>query len=289
MSAAKETIQEMTEGDSATALQWLASISLGFSQRKNKTVLSARKSFGPLRVLKPFYPEGDVSHVYLLHPPGGVAGGDQIAITISVDANAHALITTPGAGKFYRSSGLPAQQIQELHVAEDATLEWMVQETLLFGHSNVKTKTQINLNKRSRFIGMELYGLGRPASGDHYDNAYFDNQLILHKENQRCFSDRLRLSPGSACLTSPWGLSGRTVFGALYATPADQIDLEQLRDHLSVYSQRVWSATCIDGLLVVRYLGDEIEEGLLLLRSAWAQIRPVVVGKKKCEPRIWST
>ena len=102
---------------------WEARLALRFEQRAGRTVLAHRSHEGPLAVQKPFYPEGDVCHVYLLHPPGGVVGGDRLAIEIEVASNAHAVITTPAAGKLYRSAGPASMQEQRLSVAPGAALE----------------------------------------------------------------------------------------------------------------------------------------------------------------------
>ena len=98
--------------------EWKAQLDLKFSKSGNRTILSHRKHYGPLQVQKPFYPElNGTCHVYILHPPGGMVGGDRLNIYVDVNSNAHALITTPAAGKFYRSAGPVARQEQIIKVA----------------------------------------------------------------------------------------------------------------------------------------------------------------------------
>lgn len=268
---------------------WPASLQLGFVRNGHKTIFAKRNSHGPLRVLKPLYPEQDVCHVYILHPPGGVAGGDEIVIDIDVEQGAHALLTTPAAGKFYRSAGLKARQQQLLHVADGGILEWLPQETLLFGGSRVDSQTEIRLTSGSRFIGMELFGLGRPASGDHYQNAFFDNSVHLSIDDNPLISERLHLIPDADILHSNWGLAGKKIFGTLCATPATGVDIDQLKSSLDQFDQRHWAVTCMTNVLMVRYLGDHTEQGLQILREAWRAIRPAVVGRQACAPRIWNT
>lgn len=268
---------------------WPASLQLGFVHNGQKTIFAKRNSHGPLRVLKPLYPEEDACHVYILHPPGGVAGGDEIVIDIDVEQGAHALLTTPAAGKFYRSAGLKARQHQLLHVADGGILEWLPQETLLFGGSRVDSQTEIRLTGGSRFIGMEIFGLGRPASGDHYQNAFFDNSVQLCIDDIPQISERLHLTPDADILQSRWGLGGKKIFGTLCATPAAGVDMDQLKTSLDRYDQRCWAVTCISNVLMVRYLGDHTEQGLQILRQAWQEIRPAVVGRQACAPRIWNT
>ena len=68
------------------------------------TQLTKTKRCGPLIIQKAFYPEGrDCAHLYLLHPPAGIVSGDELRVGIDVQQNAHTLITTPGAKRFYRA------------------------------------------------------------------------------------------------------------------------------------------------------------------------------------------
>ena len=145
-----------------SAAGWLASIRLGFSAPGEKTLLKERRHQGPLKVQRPFYPEGPACHVYLLHPPGGVVGGDRLNIDVDVQSGAHALITTPGASKFYRSAGPLALQQQTLQV-HGGILEWLPQENILFPGANIKLESRIQLDASARFIGWEVHCLGRPV------------------------------------------------------------------------------------------------------------------------------
>ena len=93
---------------------WLAELELEYAVRRDKTCLVRKKQRGPLTLQRPFYPEGDICHSYILHPPGGVVGGDTLEITVQAAAKSHCLITTPGATKFYRSkTDLVSQQTQK--------------------------------------------------------------------------------------------------------------------------------------------------------------------------------
>ena len=118
--------------DCAHRAGWQARLDLGFEQRAGRTVLAHKRQFGPLTVQRPFYPEGGPCHLYVLHPPGGVVGGDRLAVSVLVAEGAHALITTPGAAKFYRSAGPRADVVQRLSVDAGGALEWFPQENILF-------------------------------------------------------------------------------------------------------------------------------------------------------------
>jgi urease accessory protein len=83
---------------------WQAELDLSFERREGETVLRRNQHRGPLQVQKALYPEGrETCHIAILHPPGGVAAGDRLYIRASLNERSRALLTTPGATKWYRS------------------------------------------------------------------------------------------------------------------------------------------------------------------------------------------
>ena len=112
---------------------WHADLRLDYQLKGEKTCLVKKSQKGPLTVQRPFYPEGDICHSYILHPPGGVVGGDILDIEINADTSAHCLITTPGATKFYRSKN-DLESIQTLHISikKNAIVEWLPQQNIFF-------------------------------------------------------------------------------------------------------------------------------------------------------------
>ncbi len=137
-------------------------------RRARGTVVARRRHEGPFCIQRPFYPGDGACHVYLLHPPGGLAAGDELDLTVDVEPGAAALLTTPAATKFYRSDGAPSVQRQTLRVAAGAALEWLPLDTILFGGSRALIETDVVLAPGARFIGWEQLSLGRPLSGDRY-------------------------------------------------------------------------------------------------------------------------
>ena len=142
---------------------------MNFVEKDKKTVFKRRKHQGPLQVQKLFYPEENgACHVYLLHPPGGVVGGDNFDVRIDVGTNAKVLVTTPAAGKFYRSGGATAFQKQTIKVADHGVLEWFPSENIFFSGARARLDTIVNLSERSHFIGWDILCLGRPAIREHF-------------------------------------------------------------------------------------------------------------------------
>ena len=141
---------------------WQAKLTLDYSVEDQRCV-ARHVHEGPLRVLKALYPEGDrVCHHVLVHPPSGLVGGDELHIRLNVQTGAHALITTPGATRFYGSAGLTARQLVHAHVAANATLEWLPLEALAYNRCHAHNQAVFHLAPGSRLIAWDVTALGLP-------------------------------------------------------------------------------------------------------------------------------
>ncbi len=268
---------------------WKAAIALGFAKRGLKTVIAHRMHSGPLRVQSPFYPEGKVCHVYLLHPPGGVVGGDQLEIDVMVEPGAHALITTPASGKFYRSNGIVAFQQQTLVVNNGAILEWLPQDTILFSNSHVKMSTRVELEQNAQFIGWDMLCLGRPASGESYDGGFCRQALELWRDGEPLFIERSYYESKASLLDEAWGLQGKKLVATMLATHANQQTLEAARNIELDAEKGSLACTLIDDVLVCRLLAHQGETARQIFCRVWQAIRPQLLGREASPPRIWNT
>ena len=264
---------------------WRGRISLGFENRNQQTFLTERQHQGPLLVQRPFYPEGPVCHVYLIHPPGGVVGGDQLEIIVDCKHNTEVLLTTPAAGKFYRSSGKTASQSVQLTVAEDAMLEWLPQETILFDGANVNSTTRIKLTHQSRFIGWEIVGLGRPVCDEAFDNGSALINIELYLENQPLLLERVILN--AKIIKAMCGMAQHSMMASLLVYPATKDDLEKAR--ICAGDQRFFGATLVNDVLICRMLGAQAQPIRKLFTSIWQALRPGHNQRQACNPRIWAT
>lgn len=266
---------------------WQAGIELGFDARNGRTRLAHRARFGPLSVQRPFYPEGDLCHVYLLHPPGGVAGGDRLDIKADAAAGSSALITTPGAGKFYRSAGPLAEQSVRLRIGEDASLEWLPQENILFPGAQVRLETRIELAPGARFIGWDMHCLGLPANDERFANGRARIGCRIERDGEPLLIEQLNLGE-TRDLDGPAGLRGLPVTGTLYATCDDASLLQACRESLHDTAIEA-GVTLLDGLLVARLLAPSTALARLCFVNLWQLLRPAVVGREAIAPRIWLT
>ena len=270
---------------------WRAQLDLEFSKSENRSFLSHRRHFGPLQVQKPFHPElNGACHVYILHPPGGVVGGDRINIYINANVNSHALITTPAAGKFYRSSGPMARQEQTIRVLSGGVLEWLPSENILFSGANVQIKTRVELAKNSQFTGWEILCLGRPASGEIFSQGELDQSFEVWREGRPIRIERLRLRGGGPILEGKWGMLGFPVIGSMVCITCKKGLVDCLRevDNLST-DQEFFSATQTEDAILCYFLGNSAERARKHFVSAWKILRQEVIGHQAVEPRVWRT
>lgn len=268
---------------------WQAGLELGFEQRRGATQLSHRKRYGPLAVQRPFYPEGEICHVYLLHPPGGVVGGDQLHIDIELGENSQAMVTTPGAAKFYRSEQFFAHQEVSIRLAPGAELEWLPQENILFRGARLRQTTHIELAEGARFIGCETICLGRPANGELFDRGEARFHTRLSREGTPLQIETMRIG-AELGRTGAASLRSYPVSAITYATPINQAQLESLRASLATSEAGDYFAlTLVGDLLIARFLGLSTLRAQRRFTALWKQLRPMLMHRPASIPRIWKT
>ncbi len=278
--------QRETQGNIGSG--WSARLKLGYKYRPERTVLAQNKHHGPLMVQRPLYPEGEVCHTYILHPPGGVVGGDQLEIDIHAGKETDILITTPGATKFYRSTGATAIQNQHIKVDEGATVEWFPQENIIFPGAEAEISTTFDTGSSSTLIGWEILCLGLPVNNQVFDKGKLATSLIIRRKGIPLLTERLRLQDGKGLLGSA-GLRGYPVIATFVATGCTNNILSTLRE-LSPHEKNVlYGVTLLNDMLVARYLGYSTFAARDLFINIWRLLRPDVTGRPACLPRIWAT
>jgi len=264
--------------------RWDAHLNLYTELRDNRTRLVGVDHKGPLRVQRPLAQADGSCHIYLLHPPGGLVGGDSLDISITAGLGTHTVVTTPAAGKHYGClPGMPGQTVrQTLTVAEGAYLEWVPQESIFFDKTNALVIQQVDLEASSQYLGWEILTLGRRGSGEDFSGGALSQSLelrvagrLIHRENLM-FDQQLQ--------DSLWGLNARSVVGTLVAVtgcedPGNDLT-EELRCRLNDPN---WGVTTKERTLLVRYVGDSAE----VCREGFFEVRDLV--SSSIRPRIWTT
>ncbi|MEI7052827.1 urease accessory protein UreD [Pseudomonas koreensis] len=266
---------------------WHAELELAYARFGDCTRPVQRRHLGPLRVQKHLYAEGpEVCQHIIVHPPGGIAGGDRLNISARVDADAWAQITSPGAAKWYRAAG-PAYQQLDLKVAAGATLEWLPQETIVYSAAQAELTTSIELEGDARLFYWDVVALGRPASGERFDLGHFQAHLDIRRDGRLLWHERQRITGNDGLLDSPIGLDGNPVFATLLVS--GEIDAELLERCRSLGHEVRGDLTQLPGLLVARCLASEALLARAWLIDLWRLLRPALLGREAQPPRIWNT
>lgn len=275
-------------------MPWHASLQLDYTLEGTRTVARHAHN-GPLRILQSLYPEGDaVCHNVLVHPPGGLVGGDTLDISATVGPGAHGLVTTPGATRFYRSTGERALQRTHLTLAEGARLEWLPLEALCYNACNAENHLTLNLAPGAECMGWDVTALGLPHAGQPFETGRF----VQHIEAPGRWLERGVIDAADhRLLESPLGLAGHRCMASLFfvvGTPLERARrdtaLDAARAVMDAHALKATAgATSPNGqVLVVRALAPQVEPAMQLLRQVRAAWRAALWQLCAEPPRIWS-
>ena len=274
---------------------WRGHLALHYWRDGARTVALDRHE-GPLRVLQRLYPEGDaVCHHVLVHPPGGIVGGDELVLEARLDTDTHALLTTPGATRFYRSAGPQARQQVRMQVAEGARLEWLPLETIAYRGCDAENLLAFDLSPGAQMFGWDVLALGLPAANQAYTHGRFLQQLQLPGAwLERGLVD----GADKLLLDSPLGLAGHKVMATLWFATGDTIErhlaetlVDAARQHIDAAPLRATAGVTRlhERVIVLRALAQRVEPAMQLLQAVWAAWRPLAWGLPPCPPRVWRT
>lgn len=289
--------QALSPDHHENAQYWFAKLDLGFKHEKNRTVLAHRKHYGPVRVQKMLWPEKTgVCHAIIVHPPAGIAGGDHLTFHIDVEAQAHALVTTPGAGKWYKTNLKKAFQHIDIKVKDQAIFEWLPQETMLFNGALAHSDTQIHLAETASFIGWDMLVLGRQARHEQFSQGLYQNQFKLMRNNKLLVADSLRFEGNDRFLQSCLGMNGCAVLASFWAVaPVHHRDLSKLEQQLGtirdlmVRMKAPVTLTLLEDVVSARYLGHDARQCYDAFAAIRAKLRRYWFDLDEEFPRIWRT
>ena len=274
---------------------WHAQLSLHYTRDGERCIAHDRHT-GPLRVLQRLYPEGPgVCHHVLVHPPGGIVGGDVLQLDATLDAHTHALLTTPGATRFYRSAGDSAQQQVSARLAGGARLEWLPLETIAYNGALAENRLRFELADGAEMIGWDVVALGLPAAGEAFARGRYQQQLQLPGvwlERATIAADDHRL------LDSPLGLAGKRVLATMWFAAGSALasarreallDAARTACHDSPLAATSGVTAPHDEIVVLRALADRAEPAMQLFARVWAAWRHAAWQLAPCAPRVWRT
>ena len=276
-------------------MAWHAQLDIDYSSTASRTVARHRHQ-GPLRILQSLYPEGDaICHNVLVHPPGGIVGGDTLELAISAAAGSHGLVTTPGATRFYRSQGAWARQHTRIRMDAGSRIEWLPQEAICYDGCLAENRLQMQLAPGAELIGWDVTALGLPAAGQPLGKG----SLLQHIELAGHWLERGRIDAhDTRLLQGPLGLAGHACMATIFfcsGAPLPRDRAQQLLDGARAVVDTHALATAAgatspnDHVVLVRVLAPLVEPAMDLLRQVRVAWRRHAWQLSDQAPRIWST
>ena len=273
---------------------WKAHLKLDYTCANQRTVAKF-EHVGPLRVLQSLYPEGDaVCHNVLVHPPSGLVGGDVLDMQLHLGDHSHALLTTPGATRFYRSEhGLATQQVKA-YVGDSARLEWLPLETIAYNGCHGLNHAVFDLAPTAEMMAWDITALGLPSANLPFERG----QLQQHLEVSGVWLERgLMDAQDMRLMNGPLGLARHRCMATLVFACGTDLTRERRDFALSLAREliEVAHAGVVAGvtsphprIVVLRTLSPLVEPAQTLLRGVWAAWRQGLWSMTGALPRIWA-
>ena len=276
-------------------MSWHAHLHLDYRHESSRSVARFRHD-GPLRILQSLYPEGDaICHNVLVHPPGGLVGGDTLDIDIEAADGSHGLITTPGASRFYRSEGELALQRTRIRLAAGARLEWLPLEAICYSGCRAENRLTIEAEAGAEMIGWDVTALGLPNANQPFERGTY----LQHIEVPGVWLERGRIDAADQrLLQSPLGFGGHRCIASLFfvaGTPATKARREALlalaRSAIEAHglAESAGATSPHAEIVVLRVLTPVVEPAMQLLRQVWQAWRAELWQLPASSPRIWAT
>jgi len=271
-----------------SAVQGAAEIS--FVRKEGRTRLGELYQHDPLRALFPLPPAGEAMTAALVTTSGGLVGGDEMSVRISVEEGAQALVTAQAAEKVYRSAGADCRIEMELNAGPGSWLEWLPQETIVFEGARFRRRTRIDAAPRARVLAGEILAFGRAAMGEKLTGGLIRDAWELRRDGRLVWADALHMGNDLAGpLGHPAGFGGAGACAtAVYFAEdaAERLDLARKLLGEAVEGLRA-AATVVNGVLVARWIAGETRVLRRAFEIFWAGFRHGVAGLPAALPRLW--
>ncbi len=270
---------------------WLGNLKLVYAYNRGQTKLASAYSQAPLKIQRPFYPEGNtICHSVILHTAGGIVGGDRLCQDIHLQPQTQALITTPAASKIYRSNGQSGRQKIIIRIGDRGYLEYLPQETIVFNGAIFRQNLHIELGRQATWLAWEIIRFGRSARGEIFNQGEWRAYTEVWQQGKPLWIDRQWLPGNEELFFSLNGLAGKPVVGTLswIGKPVTSTLVQEVRNLWQPQkdSSEMGVTQLLQGLLC-RYRGDSITEVKNWFIPVWQLLRQAEGKYSGIKPRVW--
>ncbi|MES2490721.1 MAG: urease accessory protein UreD [Pseudomonadota bacterium] len=264
---------------------------IAFKAEECITRLADLYQHAPCRFLFPHVEPDEPTQAVLLTTSGGLTGGDRLAVEIEARANTCVTVTTQAAEKLYKAADGEEDVRVDIHyrVGENAWAEWLAQETILFDRARLRRRFTADLAPGARLLALESVVFGRTAMNERFDHGLLHDAWRIRRNGRLIWADALHLEGDVAQQRAlPFGFGKACVTATLLYVGDDAANhLEVVRELLEP-DKDLGAATCMDGLLIVRFLADDATRLRPLLMRITGGLRNLATGLRPHLPRVWS-
>lgn len=242
---------------------------------------------GPSRMRFPRM-HGAAMEGILVNTAGGIACGDDFALSLDLGEGAGFVLTTTAAEKIYRSDGPVSRVGNRVTLAAGARLAWLPQETILFDRARLRRRFEADLAADAGLLVFEAVVFGRLARGEAVEQGLFEDVWRVRRAGRLVYADALRLDgPIAALLARPAiGGNARACATLVDFTPGAETRLDEARALLASLGANGASgvaaaASAWNGHLALRALAPEVGALRALAAGFLARYRGAPM------PRVW--
>ena len=278
---------------------WQGHLQLTYCHNQGKTQAIQHQGTAPLKVQRSFYPEDEaICHNTILHTAGGIVGGDRIGIDIDLQPQSRAVITTAAASKIYGTNGTLASQQIVQNIGDNACLEWVPQETIIFNHAIFHQHLRVNLAPTGSWLGWAINRFGRTARGERFTDGDWRSATEVHRQGKPIWIDRQMLN-GDGMVDSPHSLARHPIIGSLAWIGSGLSNLSTATFHdlskdLVIEARSLFGGepskigvTRLTEGLLCRYRGDSTTEVRQWFTAIWHLLRHSFLQSPPIHLRVW--
>lgn len=243
----------------------------------------------PSRLLFPVAGAGEFPLAVSLTTSGGLTGGDHVRVEIGVAAGACGTVSTQAAEKLYRV--LPEDpdiRVEtSITVGDAGRCEWLGQEAILFEGTRLRRRLDADLAGTGALLAVETLVLGRSAMGEAFTQGLIHDAWRIRRDGRLIWADGLHVAGDIAgAAAQPFGFAGaRAMATLIYAGPGAGDHLDLARD---LADGPLAGASCFDGILLMRWIGDDAQNLRGRVMRAVCAMRAAVFGLPAQLPALWT-
>jgi urease accessory protein len=254
-------------------------IRLSLGAKGSRTHRTRVHEAGSLRVRFPTAASGMLEAV-LINTAGGMTGGDDFSISLSLDEGAQLLAGTAAAEKIYRSTGSDTALALTIDAVAGSRCVWLPQETILFDRARLSRRIDVNLSTDATLLMAEAIVFGRSAMGEAVEEGNLTDRWRVRRGGQMVFAENIRLDGAIARkLTQPAIANGGVAIATVLAVPGDEQMIAAVRDCCEQFAGEV-GISAWNGIAVARLCAPD---GAALRHDLAALLSSLDVGM----PRLW--